>query len=194
MGHRSASVYSVLLWQQSCQDLYYKYFSLFIFVHWYLQSAWYCQHSLRAQCCLVCYLHLLQHFPCLFLASTQVLSYPFWSSICFLCCFGTKGLQTGGFIDCKWRVIIDLISSRTRHLALYGAHSLPACTTFSLSLLFLLFSHMPGFIWPFFNLFVLIYIFSPIIHLFYLFLFVFVNSFCFPFFLFDFSFPPLPAP
>lgn len=29
-----------------------------------------------------------------FPASTQVLSCPFWSSICFPCCFGTKDLQT----------------------------------------------------------------------------------------------------
>lgn len=56
----------------------------------------------------------------------------------------------------------------------------------------LLFSHMSDLIWPFFNLiFFLKYIFFPHYSFFDLF---FVNSFGFPFSLFDFSFPPLPAP
>lgn len=185
-GLGSDLVESVLMWQQPCQKW------------WVFVGVWAQIMSL----CLLLWAHLswwwlsvvqcapwtpLQHFPFFFLScfnSSSLLSslilHPFHLF------YNWRPSNSGGLIECKWRVIIDLISSRTTHLAVYGAHSLPACTTFSLS------SFLFSYVWLYLVLFLIWffsrYFFSPIFHFYHFFLFSF-----FFFFLFDFSCPPLPC-
>lgn len=146
---------------------------------------------MMAQCCSVCPLYPLQHFPFFFLScfnSSSLLSFLILHP--FYLFYNWRPSNSGGLIECKWRVIIDLISSRTTHLAVYGAHSLPACTTFSLSSF--LFSYVWLYLALFLNLIFLSIFFPPF---FISLTFFFATSFCFVFFffLFDFSSPPLPC-
>lgn len=106
---------------------------------------------MMAQCCSVCSLYpLLQHFLFFFLScfnSSSLLSFLILHL--FDLFYNWRPSDSGGLIECKWRVIIDLISSRTTHLAVYGAHSLPACTTFSLS------SFLFSYVWLYLALFLI---------------------------------------